>query len=50
MIQLVPKPFVYIVDSPSSNDLLSGYTIGMALKGVLYAINIPCAYIRVVAK
>lgn len=38
------KPFVYIVDSPSSQDLFEGYSIGMALRDALKAIKIPCIY------
>ncbi|WP_072688639.1 hypothetical protein [Acinetobacter baumannii] len=37
-------PFVYIVDSPSSQDLFNGYSIGMALRDALDAIRIPCIY------
>ncbi|MCC3256529.1 hypothetical protein [Xanthomonas campestris] len=37
-------PFVYIVDSPSPNDLLEGYSIGMALRDSLRAIKIPTFY------
>jgi hypothetical protein len=39
-----PSPFVYIIDSPSSNDLFEGYTIGMALRDALKAIRIPHFY------
>ena len=38
------QPFVYIVDSPSNNDLYDGYSIGMALRDTLRAIRIPCIY------
>jgi hypothetical protein len=37
-------PFVYIIDSPSTNDLIEGYTIGMSLRDVLQAIKIPVIY------
>lgn len=37
-------PFVFIVDSPSSQDLFNGYSIGMALRDTLNAIKIPCIY------
>lgn len=37
-------PFVYIVDSPSDQDLLDGFTIGMALRAALQAIKIPVIY------
>ncbi|EMI4403383.1 hypothetical protein P3553_18615 [Vibrio parahaemolyticus] len=37
-------PFVFLVDSPSSADLLDGYSIGMALRDTLKAIKIPCHY------
>lgn len=37
-------PFVYIVDSPSNQDLFNGYSIGMALRDALNAIKIPCVY------
>lgn len=38
------QAFVYIVDSPSSQDLFNGYSIGMALYDTLKAIGIPCVY------
>lgn len=37
-------PFVFLVDSPLSVDLLDGYSIGMALRDTLNAIKIPCHY------
>lgn len=37
-------PFVYIVDSPSNDDLIDGLTIGMALRAALQAIKIPVIY------
>ena len=37
-------PFVYIVDSPSSEDLLDGYSIGMAFRDTLIAVHIPVIY------
>lgn len=40
----ITQPFVYIIDSPSSNDLYKGYSIGMALRDTLKAISIPCVY------
>ena len=43
-IQAVKQPFVFLVDSPSHNDLYDGYSIGMALRDSLRAIRIPCIY------
>lgn len=40
----VDQPFVFLVDSPSHNDLYDGYSIGMALRDALRAIRIPCFY------
>ncbi|WP_155724811.1 hypothetical protein [Stutzerimonas stutzeri] len=40
----VAVPFVFIVDSPSAEDLYGGYTIGMALRDALIAVKIPCEY------
>ena len=37
-------PFVYIVDSLSSEDLFEGYSIAMALRDSLNAIGIPTVY------
>lgn len=37
-------PFVYIVDSPSSQDLFEGYSIGMALRDTLKVIRVPVFY------
>lgn len=37
-------PFVYIVDSPSSQDIFNGYSIGMALRDTLHAIRVPTFY------
>lgn len=46
--QIQPKfsPFVFIVDSPSQDDLYfsGGFSIGMALRSCLYAIKIPHCY------
>jgi hypothetical protein len=42
--QIIHQPFVYLVDSPSHDDLFSGYSIGMALRDTLRAIKIPCFY------
>jgi len=42
--QLQPRPFVFIVDSPSSEDLYNGDSIGLALRNALNAIRIPCVY------
>jgi len=39
-----PSPFVYIIDSPSPQDLTEGYSIGMALRDALRAIRIPHFY------
>ncbi len=39
-----PSPFVYIIDSPSPQDLFEGYTIGMALRDALRSIRIPHFY------
>ncbi len=36
--------FVFIIDSPSPQDLFEGYTIGMALRDALKAIKIPHFY------
>ncbi|MBC7907135.1 MAG: hypothetical protein H7Y60_10360 [Rhodospirillaceae bacterium] len=41
---VINKPFVFLVDSPSHNDLYDGYSIGMALRDALRAIRIPCFY------
>lgn len=49
-IQPRPIPFVYIIDSPSSQDLIDGYSIGMALRDALRAIRIPCFYTLAVNK
>lgn len=38
------QPCVYIVDSPSPQDLVDGYSIGMALRDSLQAIKIPHYY------
>lgn len=43
-LNTIPRPFVYLVDSPSNQDLYSGYSIGMALRDALNSINIPCIY------
>lgn len=43
--QIIYRPFVFIVDSPSHDDLYNGaYSIGMALRDSLRAIKIPCFY------
>ncbi|MFQ2132916.1 hypothetical protein ACK34S_10455 [Aeromonas hydrophila] len=42
--QIIQRPFVYLVDSPSHQDLYNGYSIGMALRDTLRAIRIPCFY------
>lgn len=41
---MINQPFVYLIDSPSHNDLTDGYSIGMALRDALRAIKIPCFY------
>lgn len=42
--QIINRPFVFLVDSPSHNDLYGGYSIGMALRDALKALRIPCIY------
>jgi len=42
--QTINQPFVFLVDSPSHQDLNDGYSIGMALRDALRAIRIPCFY------
>ncbi|HEJ7889685.1 TPA: hypothetical protein SMI07_001696 [Serratia liquefaciens] len=42
--KLMRQPYVFLVDSPSHNDLFSGYSIGMGLRDALRAIRIPCFY------
>lgn len=42
--QIMNQPFVFLVDSPSNDDLFEGYSIGMALRDTLRAIRIPCFY------
>ncbi|WP_199103899.1 hypothetical protein [Aquitalea sp. ASV11] len=39
-----PSPFVFIIDSPSPQDLFEGYTIGMALRDALKSIGVPHFY------
>lgn len=43
-LQKVRMPYVFLVDSPSHNDLLYGNSIGMGLRDALRAIRIPCYY------
>ncbi|HDL7015604.1 TPA: hypothetical protein PXM26_003993 [Yersinia enterocolitica] len=37
-------PYVFLVDSPSPDNIFLGYSIGMALRDSLRAICIPCFY------
>lgn len=41
---VINRPFVFLVDSPSHYDLYDGYSIGMALRDGLRAIRVPCFY------
>lgn len=43
-------PYVFIVDSPSDDDIFNNRTIGMALKQTLESIQIPCTYVQVSSK
>lgn len=48
--QTINQPFVFLVDSPSHQDLYDGYSIGMALRDALRAVRIPCFYTLATSK